>query len=80
MTRRTPDRSKLFGSHGQRPWLHDAVMNRGLTDVELTGSVVLGLPSSDGGDDGPTTSGIPVVLLMMTSGSGCGFSVQNTSE
>jgi hypothetical protein len=21
----TPDRSKLFGSHGQRPWLHDVV-------------------------------------------------------
>src|SRR5512143_3060442 len=23
--RGTPDRSKLFGSHGQRPWLHDVV-------------------------------------------------------
>ena len=21
----TPDRWKLFGSHGQRPWLHDVV-------------------------------------------------------
>src|SRR5436305_15179660 len=21
----TPDRSKLFGSHGQRPWLHEVV-------------------------------------------------------
>src|SRR5688500_13023241 len=25
--RGTPDRSKLFGSHGQRPWLHDVVKN-----------------------------------------------------
>jgi hypothetical protein len=25
MIRGTPDRSKLFGSHGQRPWLHDVV-------------------------------------------------------
>src|SRR5512142_2980383 len=24
--RGTPDRSKLFGSHGQRPWLHDVVI------------------------------------------------------
>src|SRR5512135_3436822 len=29
LTRRcTPDRSKLFGSHGQRPWLHDVVTDR----------------------------------------------------
>ena len=21
----TPDRSKLFGSHGQRPWFHDVM-------------------------------------------------------
>src|SRR5512142_1698749 len=26
--RGTPDRSKLFGSHGQRPWLHDVVSAR----------------------------------------------------
>ena len=25
----TPDRSKLFGSHGQRPWLQDVVRERG---------------------------------------------------
>src|SRR5512142_913430 len=25
--RGTPDRSKLFGSHGQRPWLHDVVIS-----------------------------------------------------
>src|SRR4051794_13725551 len=25
----TPDRWKLFGSHGQRPWLHDVVITRG---------------------------------------------------
>src|SRR5262249_14126563 len=29
----TPDRSKLFGSHGQRPWLHDVVI---LSVTELT--------------------------------------------
>jgi hypothetical protein len=55
-------------------------MDHGLTDVELTGGIVLGLPPSDGGDDGPTTSGFPVSLLMMTSGRGCGFSVQITPE
>jgi hypothetical protein len=58
----------------------DPVMDRGLTDVELTGGVVMGEPPSNGGDDSPTTSGIPVSLLMMTSGRGCGFSVQNTPE
>jgi hypothetical protein len=58
----------------------DPVMDHGLTDVELTGDVVLGEPPSDGGDDGPTTSGIPGSLLMMTSGRGSGFSVQNTPE
>ncbi len=60
--------------------LLDPVMDHGLTDVELTGDIVLGLPPSDGGDDGPTTSGFPVALLMMTSGRGCGFSVQITPE
>src|SRR5512135_356871 len=60
--------------------LLDPVMDHGLSDVELTGGVVLGSPPSDGGDDGPTTSGIPVSLLMMTSGRGCGFSVQKTPE
>src|SRR5262249_61089885 len=25
-----PDRSKLFGSHGQRPWLHEVVIPGGL--------------------------------------------------
>jgi hypothetical protein len=58
----------------------DPVLDRGLTDVELTGGGVLGLSLSDGGDYGPTTSGIPIALVMMTSGSGCGFSVQNTFE
>jgi hypothetical protein len=58
----------------------DPVLDRGLTDVELTGGVVLGEPPSDRGNDGPTTSGIPVSLLMTTSGRGCGFSVQNTPE
>jgi hypothetical protein len=58
----------------------DPVLDHGLTDVELTGGIVLGLPPPDGGDDGPTTSGFPVSLLMMTSGRGCGFSVQDTPE
>ena len=58
----------------------DPVMDRGLTDVELTSGVVWGEPPSDSGYDGPTTSGNPVSLLMMTSGRGCGFSVQNTPE
>ena len=58
--------------------LLDPEMDRGLTDEELTGGGVLGSPLSDGGDDGPTTSGISVSLLMTTSGRGCGFSVQNT--
>jgi hypothetical protein len=60
--------------------LLDPVMDHGLTDVELTGDIVLGLPPSDGGADGPTTSGFPVALLRMTSGRGCGFSVQITPE
>src|SRR5512142_822463 len=29
----TPDRSKLFGSHGQRPWLHDVVTRAVLSAV-----------------------------------------------
>jgi hypothetical protein len=49
-------------------------MDHGLTDVELTGGVMLGETPSDGGDDGPTTSRIPVSLLMMTSGRASGFS------
>jgi hypothetical protein len=57
-----------------------SLLDHGLTDVELTGGIVLGLAPSDGGDDGPTTSGIPVSLLMMTSRRGCGFSVQITPE
>jgi hypothetical protein len=54
--------------------LLDPVVDHGLTDVEPTGGVVLGLPPSDGGDDGPTTSGYPITLLMMTSGGSCGLS------
>jgi hypothetical protein len=27
--RSTPDRSKLVGSHGQRPWLHDVIRIHG---------------------------------------------------
>src|SRR5512142_2772020 len=32
----TPDRSKLFGSHGQRPWLHEVVRNANSVHVFLT--------------------------------------------
>jgi hypothetical protein len=49
-------------------------MDYGLTDVELTGGVLLGEPPSNGGDDGPTTSRIPVSLLMMISGRASGYS------
>src|SRR4051812_42923898 len=30
----TPDRSKLVGSHGQRPWLHEVVIGRESGDAE----------------------------------------------
>jgi len=33
--------------------------------VELTGGGVLGLSLSDGGDYGPTTSGMPIALVMI---------------
>ena len=58
----------------------DPVMDGGLAHVELVGDLVLGATASDGGDDGSTTSGLPVTLLMATSGEGCGFSVQITAE
>src|SRR5512142_3423703 len=31
----TPDRSKLFGAHGQRPWLHDVVIRSRAPDENL---------------------------------------------
>ena len=58
----------------------DPVMDGGLADVEFVGDLVLRSTASDGGDDGSTTSGFPITLLMATSGEGCGFSVQNTPE
>jgi hypothetical protein len=42
--------------------------------MEPTGGGVLGLPPSDGGNDGPTTSGYSITLLMMTSGGASGLS------
>src|SRR3954449_467405 len=36
----TPDRSKLFGSHGQRPWLHNVV-----TLADHLGVVRVGTPN-----------------------------------
>src|SRR3954451_20690933 len=36
----TPDRSKLFGSHGQRPWLHVVVSQRQLAGILACGDLV----------------------------------------
>jgi hypothetical protein len=36
----TPDRSKLFGSHGQRPWFHE-VMNRFPKSLALLAATAL---------------------------------------
>ena len=51
----------------------DPRMNRGLTDAEFVGDLVLRPAAPDGGDDGSTTSGFPITLLMATSGERCGF-------
>ena len=29
----TPDRSKLFGSHGQRPWIYDVLKNKNINNI-----------------------------------------------
>jgi hypothetical protein len=51
----------------------DPGLNGGLTDAEFVGDLVLGSTAADGGDDGSTASGLPVTLLIATSGEGCGF-------
>jgi hypothetical protein len=51
----------------------DPGMNRGLTDAEFVGDLVLRPTAPDGGDDGLTASGVPITLLMMSSEEGCSF-------
>jgi hypothetical protein len=48
-------------------------MNRGLTDAEFVGDLVLRSTAADGGDDGSTASGLPLTLLIATSREGYGF-------
>ena len=49
-------------------------MNSGLTDAEFVGDLVLRSTAPDGGDDGSTSSGFPITLLMATSGEDAVFS------
>jgi hypothetical protein len=59
----------------------DPVVDGRLAHVELLSDLVLRASSSDGGDDRPTTEGLPIILwLMSTSREGCGFPLQNTAE
>ena len=59
----------------------DPVMDGRLAHVELLGDLVLRAPPSDGGDDRPTTEGLPIILwLMSISMERCGFPLQNTAE
>src|SRR3954453_8641990 len=59
----------------------DPVVDGRLAHVELLGDLVLGAPPTDGGDDRPTTEGLPIILwLMSTSRERCGFPLQNTAE
>jgi hypothetical protein len=51
----------------------DPRMNSGLTDTEFVGDLVLRSTAPDGGDDGSTSSGFPITLLMATSREGRGF-------
>jgi hypothetical protein len=48
-------------------------MDGGLTDAEFVGDLVLRSTAPDGSDDGSTTGGFPISLLMRTSREGCGF-------
>src|SRR5512135_287026 len=61
----TPDRSKLFGAHGQRPWLHDVVMDGVRAHAELAGDHAERSTASDGSDHGPTAGGLTVSLVMV---------------
>jgi hypothetical protein len=58
----------------------DPMMDRGLTDIEFVGDLVLRSAVSYGGDDGPSSSGFPLTLFMAASGKGCSFSVQITPD
>jgi hypothetical protein len=58
----------------------DPGMNRGLTDAESVGDLVPGSTAPDGGDDGPTASGVPIPLRIATSWKRCGFSAQMTTD
>jgi hypothetical protein len=51
----------------------DPGMDSGLTDTEFVGDLVLRSTAPDGSDDGLTSSGFPITLLMATSREGCGF-------
>ena len=51
----------------------DPRMDSGLTDTEFVGDLMLRSTAPDGSDDGPTSSGFPITLLMATSREGCGF-------
>jgi hypothetical protein len=48
-------------------------MDRGLTDAEFVGDVVLRSTAPNGGNDGSASSGFPITLLTATSREGCGF-------
>jgi hypothetical protein len=49
-------------------------VNGGLTDAEFVGDLVLRSAAPDGGDDGATASGLPIILLMAASRRDVGFS------
>src|SRR5512146_2759372 len=36
----TPDRSKLFGSHGQRPWFYEIIINRSQQEGKWIGAEI----------------------------------------
>jgi len=57
----------------------DPRLNRGLTDAEFVGDLVLRSAAPDGGDYGSTASGLPITLLMTTS-RGMRFLVQITPD
>jgi hypothetical protein len=56
------------------------MMDRGLTDIEFVGDLVLRSAASHGGDDGPSSRGFSLILFMAASGKGYGFSVQITTD
>jgi hypothetical protein len=48
-------------------------MNRGLTDAEFVGDLVLRSTAAHGDDDGTTSVSFPILFLMATSREGDGF-------